>query len=132
MAKAAQDRALFEALLAEARLRNPEARAGAMFGSPAVFIGRKMAACVFGGKIGMRVPASVASLSLELGRATAFRPHGRPAMREWIKIEGSGEALTGEGDLLTEAIAFAEFEQPGEALATPPQARKRDLKLQFP
>ena len=109
MAGLTLDRTLFEVLLAEARLRNPEARAGAMFGSPAVFVGRKLAACVLGGKIGMRVPVSVASRSVEQGRAGVFRPHGKPAMREWIEIDGSSEALIGGGDLLTEAVAFAEL-----------------------
>lgn len=109
MAGPAHDRALFATLLAEARLRNPEARAGAMFGSPAVFVGRKMAACVFGDKIAMRVPASTASRSLQQGRAGIFRPRGRPATREWIEIEGSGKALIDNGDLLTEAVAFAEL-----------------------
>lgn len=99
---------LFETLLAESRLRNPEVRAGSMFGSPAVFVGRKMAACVYDGRFALRVPKTVATLSLSEDRATPFRPHGRPAMPEWIALDGGEQALTGKGDLLREAIAFAE------------------------
>ena len=105
MTKSKADDPLFTALLAQARLRNPEVRAGAMFGSPAVFVGRKMAACVLDGKIGMRVPAALASASLREGRAGSFRPYGKAPMREWIEIDGA--ALIEQGDLLTEAIAFA-------------------------
>ncbi len=114
MAVDKKDDPLFETLLAESRLRNPEVRAGAMFGSRAVFVGRKMAACVFDGKIGMRVPAAVARLSLSDGRAAPFRPHGRPVMPEWIEIDGGGDALTGKADLLSEAIAFAEANNKGK------------------
>jgi len=96
---------LFAALLAQVRLRNPDARAGAMFGSPAVFIGRKMAACVLDGRIGLRVPAALASASISQGRAVYFRPYGKTPMREWIEIDG--DALVEQGDLLTEAVAFA-------------------------
>lgn len=99
------DDPLFTALLAQARLRNPEVRAGAMFGSRAVFVGRKMAACVLDGKIGLRVPAALASASLLCGRAESFRPYGKAPMREWIEIDGAN--LVEQVDLLTEAIAFA-------------------------
>jgi hypothetical protein len=105
MAGARTDDPLFTALLAQARLCNPEARAGAMFGSPAVFVGRKMAACVLDGKIGLRVPAALAAASLSEGRAAPFRPYGKAPMREWIEIDG--DALIEQGDLLAEAIAFA-------------------------
>lgn len=114
MAAGKKDEPLFEALLAEARLRNPEIRAGSMFGSPAVFVGRKMAACVVDGRIGMRVPAAVARLSLSDGRAAPFRPHGRPAMPEWIEIDSGADALTEKSDLLSEAIAFAEANNKGK------------------
>ncbi len=114
MAVDKKDDPLFETLLAESRLRNPEVRAGSMFGSRAVFVGRKMAACVFDGRIGMRVPAAVARLSLSDGRAAPFRPHGRPVMPEWIEIDGGADALTGKADLLSEAIAFAEANNKGK------------------
>jgi hypothetical protein len=105
MTKSKAEDPLFSALLAQARLRNPEVWAGAMFRSLAVFVGRKMAACVLDGKIGLRVPAALASAGLLCGRARPFRPYGKAPMREWIEIDGA--ALIEQGDLLTEAIAFA-------------------------
>lgn len=108
MAAGKKDDPLFESLLAEACLRNPEVRAGAMFGSRAVFVGRKMAACVYDGKIALHVPKAVATLSLSTGRAALFRPHGRPAMPEWIEIGGGADTLKEMADLLSEAIRFAE------------------------
>jgi hypothetical protein len=53
-----------------------------------------MAACVYDGRIAMRVPAAIAQLTLGSGRAAPFRPHGRPAMPEWIVIDGGAETLT--------------------------------------
>jgi hypothetical protein len=99
------DRALFEALLAEAALRNPDVRRGSMFGSPALFLGRRMIGCVFGPNIGLKVPAEVASQAIARGAATPFRPYGKAAMREWIEI--AGPALPRHLNLIEQAIAFA-------------------------
>jgi hypothetical protein len=82
------DKALFQSLLAAARAISPEIRAGQMFGCPAIYVGRRMVACVYGRAIGLKVPARLARENLDSGRATAFRPYGKPAMREWIQIEG--------------------------------------------
>jgi TfoX/Sxy family transcriptional regulator of competence genes len=103
------DRTLFETLLAQARLRNPDVRSGAMFGSPALFLGRRMIGCVFGGNIGLKVAAATAAGALAAGSASAFRPYGKPAMREWIEIPG--ESLTANLALLEQAIRFAEEAQ---------------------
>lgn len=100
------DKALFDVLLAEAKLRNPEIRSGSMFGSPALFLGRRMIGCVFGTNIGLKVPADVAANALGEGGVMPFRPYGKPAMREWIEIEGS--SLSRHTSLLGEAIRFAE------------------------
>ncbi len=56
----------------------------------------------------MKVPAEIASGSLRARRAAAFRPYGKPAMREWIQIDGGAEAIVASLDLLAAAIAFAE------------------------
>jgi hypothetical protein len=101
------DRQLFQSLLAEARQLDPSIRTGQMFGCPAVFLGRRMVACVYGNSIGAKVPAPVASDSLDAGRATVFRPYGKPAMREWIQIDGGAAALRRRLDLLAAAIEFA-------------------------
>jgi TfoX/Sxy family transcriptional regulator of competence genes len=102
------DKMLFEQILAEAKLRNPEVRAGSMFGSPALFLGRRMIGCVFGSTIGLKVPAAVAAEALARGSARPFRPYGKPAMREWIEFDGN--ALTRHVNLLEQAIRFAALE----------------------
>jgi hypothetical protein len=102
----AHDLALFDALLGEARLRNPEVRRGSMFGSPALFLGRRMIGCVFGPNIGLKVPAEVASQAIASRSATPFRPYGKPAMREWIEVVGID--LAGHMQLVEQAIEFAE------------------------
>lgn len=102
------DLTLFEHLLAESREIDKGVREGRMFGCPAVYHGRKMAACVYGEQIGLRVPEAIATDSVRAGRATAFRPYGKPAMREWIQIDPRCNTLTKYRDLLGAAIAFAE------------------------
>lgn len=101
------DKDLFLNLFAEARRCDPKVRSGSMFGCPAVFYGRKMAACVYGESIGLKVPAEVASDSLRTGRAISFRPYGKPAMREWIQIDGGADTMVSSLDLLAAAVAFA-------------------------
>lgn len=99
------DRALYEELLATLRLIEPHVRTGSMFGCPAVYCGRKLAACVHGTAVGMRVPASTAAQALKRGQAVPFQPHGMAPMKEWIQIDGS--ALPEATDLLAAAVSFA-------------------------
>lgn len=103
--RTAHDRTLFETLLAEARLRNPEVRSGAMFGSPALFLGRRMVGCVFGANIGLKLPAAAVESAIAAGSASAFRPYGKPAMREWLEIPGT--SLSANLTLLDLALHFA-------------------------
>lgn len=103
------DMALFDTLLAEAKLRNPEVRRGSMFGSPALFLGRRMIGCVFGPNIGLKVPAEVAAQAIASQSATHFRPYGKKAMREWIELDG--RALARHLDLIEQAIHFAAQEK---------------------
>jgi hypothetical protein len=102
------DKSLFEALLATTRLLNPDVRSGSMFGSPALFLGRRMIGCVFGSNIGLKLPAAVAAQALANGSARHFRPYGKPAMREWIEFDGS--ALARHENLIDQAIRFAATE----------------------
>src|SRR3954463_11621554 len=67
--KGKHDRALFEELLATVRLIEPHVRTGSMFGCPAVYCGRNLAACVYGAAVAMRVPASTAAQALKRARA---------------------------------------------------------------
>jgi len=101
------DKDLFQSLFTEARRIGPTVRMGSMFGCPAVYQGRKLAACVYGSSVGLKVPAEIASGSLRAGRAAAFRPYGKPAMREWIQIDGGAGAIASSLDLLAAAIDFA-------------------------
>ena len=102
------DAALFEELLAAARVIAPEVRRGGMFGCPALYRGRKLAACVYGDVVGMKAPEAVAAEALRSGRAQHFRPYGKPAMREWIQIDGGAPAIGANLDLLAAALTFAE------------------------
>lgn len=103
------DRALFDAALARAALFHPAIRRGSMFGSPAIHVGRRMAICVHGAILGLRVPETLARRSIEDGRATPFQPYGKAPMREWIALCGGLSALEGQTDhLLQAALTFAE------------------------
>lgn len=101
------DTVLFEAVFAHAAALDPEVRRGRMFGCPAVYRGRRMALCVFGGEIALRVPQAVATAAVEAGRAHPFQPYGRSRMREWIALEGGIPALERSADLAAAALRFA-------------------------
>lgn len=66
-----------------------DVREGHMFGYPAFFVARRMFACVYGDGVGIKVPLKLAAHLIERGVAIAFRPHGKPAMREWVQINRS-------------------------------------------
>lgn len=110
----APDQACFAPLLTEARRHAPQARAGVMFGAPALYIGRKMAGCVLAGEIGLKLPADSAAATIASGRAKIFTPYGRKKMREWIAI--APKDLAACDDLLAEALAYARRLQPDRAL----------------
>ena len=101
------DQNLFTSLLEAARKIEPEVRKGSMFGCPAIYNGRKLAACIVDVAVGLRIPAPVAQAALDAKRVTAFQPHGKVKMREWVQINGGASALTANIDLLTAAIEFA-------------------------
>ncbi len=102
------DRKLFDALLDLALRIDPAVRSGSMFGCPAAFHGRKMAACVYGDKIGLKVPEELAKAALASGRAVPFTPYGKAKMREWIMLAAGDGELDKIGDLLALALAYAE------------------------
>lgn len=104
------DRALFDRFQLAAAKHCPDVRAGAMFGSPALFRGKRMIGCVFGSCIGLKLPATLAAQALAEGVARPFRPYGKPAMREWIEIEG--DSLGRSMNLIAQAVRFAATENP--------------------
>lgn len=82
-------------------------RGGKMFGCPAVYVGRKLALCVYEDCIGLRVPEEVAVDAKSLQRAIPFTPYGKKPMREWIAIEPIDD-LQEFQDLFSAALLFAE------------------------
>jgi TfoX/Sxy family transcriptional regulator of competence genes len=82
-------------------------RAGKMFGCPALYVGRKMALCVYEDSIGMRVPEAVALEAKAASRAGAFTPYGKKPMREWIAVD-TPDDLSEFHDLFDAALQFAQ------------------------
>jgi len=107
MSAPAHDMALYSALRALALAASPGLREGRMFGCPAIFIGRRMAACVLGAEIGLRIPEDLAEAARAAGRARAFTPYGKPPMREWIALDLTPETLPVAADLIVAAMEFA-------------------------
>ena len=105
--KIVHDQALYEELAARAEALAPAVRRAKMFGSPALYMGRKLAASVFGEDVVLHVPEEIALREKAEGRASAFRPYGKQEMREWIALEGGIDALDAMQDLLESALAFA-------------------------
>lgn len=101
------DAALFAALRALAWGHTADLREGQMFGAPAVFVGRRMAGCVLGGVVGLRVPAALALSARQSGRAADFTPHGKAPMREWIALALPPERLDEATDLIAASLDFA-------------------------
>ena len=82
-------------------------RAGKMFGCPALYVGRKMALCVYEDSISMRVPEAVALEARAASRASAFTPYGKKPMREWIAVNALDD-LSEFHDLFDAALQFAQ------------------------
>ncbi len=106
-AKSSHDTALYAELEALCSNGPIAMRQGNMFGCPALYVGRKMALCVYEDTIGMRVPEAVAIRAKASNRAIPFTPYGKKPMREWIAISAP-EDLSEFRDLFEAAIHFAE------------------------
>jgi hypothetical protein len=77
-----------KAVLDDLLLGDPRVRPGKMFGYPAYYAGRKLAICLFEQGVGVKLPEQTAVALLETDpHVTAFRPMGRPTMREWVQID---------------------------------------------
>jgi hypothetical protein len=100
----------------------PGVRERPMFGYPAFFAGTRMFACLYEDGIGLRLPAARVAALLESGEGRAFRPRGKPAMREWTHVvPGSGQAPVMLRDLVIEAMEFAR----AQAAAVPIRRSRR-------
>jgi hypothetical protein len=113
------DRGLFDVAFAHVRDIDPSVHEGAMFGCPAAFVGAHMAFCVYGSGIGIKLPAERAAALVRTGRAFAFQPYGRAAMREWVEIRITRDRIAEIAGVLIEAIEYARL----HASAAPTQAR---------
>ena len=88
--------------------KNDDVRVGQMFGYPAYYVGRSMFACLYEGKIGLKLPESEANEARRSKEISDFQPYGKPKMREWIQFDfDSGEELCQYKHLIDAAIEFA-------------------------
>jgi hypothetical protein len=101
------NRPLFDAVVALLRSLEPELRVGSMFGCPAAFVPNRMAFCVYGEVIGVKVPEKEAIRLKGLGKAAAFRRYGRPAMKEWIELRTTRRDVHELLPILRIAIQYA-------------------------
>ena len=92
--------------------RNNNVRVGQMFGYPAYYAGRSMFACLYEGKVGLKVPEEKANEARAKEGVSDFQPYGKPKMREWIQFDfDSEEELSQYSDLIDIAIRYAETRQ---------------------
>ncbi len=78
------------------------ARPGHMFGHPALYAGRRLAACAYGEGVGMKLPADRVETLVAAGQASLFQPYGKGPMSEWVHVRATTSA---EVDGLTQLIA---------------------------
>lgn len=84
-------------------------RPGHMFGHPALYAGRRLAACAYGQGIAVKLPADRVDALLSDGRATTFEPYGRPAMAQWGHLEASTrQQVIDLADIIAESLAFVD------------------------
>ena len=88
-------KALIDALL----LKLPGVSTRKISGLDAYFVSHKMFACISGGGVGLRLPATTATeLQFSRGDVVPFQPGGMASSREWIQIERA-DATEYEKDL---------------------------------
>lgn len=81
---------------------------GEMSGLPAYFINKRMFACIHGGGVGIRLPASTAAnLQFSNQNVFPFQPKGMPSTREWVQLnhENSADYLK-DKELFVASIEF--------------------------
>lgn len=83
------------------------AKRGHMFGHPALYARGKLAVCVYGDGIGLKLPAERVAELLESGRAKPFQPYGKSRMRDWVHLSVvSAAALDQVAAIIVESLAF--------------------------
>ncbi len=104
------DLGLFNAVFSHVHHIDPSVHEGAMFGCPAAFVGSHLAFCVYGSGIGIKLPADKAARLVQDGRAFAFQPYGRSAMREWVEVRITRDRVDEIAPVLIEAVEYARHE----------------------
>ena len=84
-------------------------RIGQMFGYPAYYVGRSMFACLYEGKVGLKLLEETANKARAEEEISVFQPYGKPKMREWVQFNfDSEEELRRYMGLIDAAIWYAE------------------------
>jgi hypothetical protein len=84
------------------------ARTGHMFGHPALYARRRLAACAYGRGIALKLPADRVAALLADGGATS-KPYGEPAMAGWVHLEANTrQHVIDHADLIAESLAFVD------------------------
>lgn len=83
------------------------ANTGHMFGHPALYAGRRLAACAYEEGVGIKLPADRVRMLLAAGRATPFQPYGKAPMSQWVYLPArTGAEVDQLFDLLGESLAY--------------------------
>jgi hypothetical protein len=84
-------------------------RTGHMFGHPALYAGRRLAACAYGRGIALKLPAHRVDALQSDGRATTFKPYGKPAMKPWVHLEANTrQEIIDYSEIIAESLAFVD------------------------
>ena len=84
-------------------------RTGHMFGHPALYAGRRLAACAYGHGIALKLPAKRVDALRSDGRATTFKPYGKPAMAQWAHLKAdTRQHVIDHADIIAEALAYVD------------------------
>ncbi len=84
------------------------ARPGHMFGHPALYAGRRLAACAYREGVGMKLPAERARTLVAAGQASPFQPYGKAPMREWVHVRArTSDEVDELIHLIAESLTFA-------------------------
>jgi predicted DNA-binding protein (MmcQ/YjbR family) len=97
-----------KAVLDEMLLDDPRVKTGKMFGYPAYYVGKKLAICLYGNGVGLKVPENrAAALIEENENIIPFQPLGSRRMREWIQINlTDSKAYQEYRDVLEESLDY--------------------------
>ena len=94
---------LFEAS-AQRLLANPNVTRAKMFGAPTLKVSGKVFACLFKGKLVLKLPQQRVAVIVGSGQGERFDPGMGRVMKEWVSLEPLAEQEL--EDLVAEALDF--------------------------